>query len=156
MILAGKLKLEGHLEIKLINPDGSIKKRMVIRNTITYDGELSVLNLWAQNAGSPTDWQIQQLRVGSSAVPPLKSDIGLGSPYVDVMNLAPASRVINPSTSELTLTGSLGPAILVNQYLREVGIFFGNNKILARQIHPEIYKTGPITVSYSWILAITS
>lgn len=151
-----KIHLEGHLQIKLIDAQGKIKKRIIIRNVITFDGELSVLNLWAQNTGSPTDWQIQQLRVGASATPPIKSDTGLGSPYVDVMNLAPASRIINPSTSTLTLTGSLGPAILTGNYLREVGIFTGNGKMLARQVHPEIFKTGPITASYEWALMITS
>jgi len=150
------MNLEGHLQIIIYGALGEVLKRFAIKNTITFDGELSVLNLWAQNVGVATDWQMQELRVGASAIPPTKSDTSLGSPHGTVMSLSPASRIINPSTNQLTLSGSLGVGILTGVYLREVGIFSGNGKMLTRQVHPEILKTVPITVSYSWIMAVTS
>lgn len=153
------LKLRGDIQID-IHRAGEPRplRRYAIRNTIVLGGLNSPLYLWSQDTGSPADWRIVRLIPGTVGTPPTTGDVALMSPLpaADYINLTSADRTVLPASGELVLRGTLTTGQAVGQTLREIGLFLGNGQLFARQVHPAIEKTGAITVTYTWRIAVTS
>lgn len=151
------IRIRGDLEIVIRHADtGRLYRREAIRNQITYEGLNSVIYLWSQDTGSPTDWQIAQLIPGTNNTPPTRGDVGLGAPLPspsDHITLSAANRTPSPTTGELIITATLGTGQANGFTLCEVGLFFGNNSMGMRQIHSPFPKTISFTVGYTWRLA---
>jgi len=137
---------------------GRVVRRIIKRNTITYAGLNSALYLWAQNGIVPTDYQFAKLVPGTNATPPTRGDLAMGAPLgpSDQIVLAPANRVVSPSTGELIVSGTLGTGQANGSTLTEIGIELGNASLFARQIHPGFPKTIAFTVTYTWRVAMTT
>ncbi len=153
------LRLRGDIQIE-IRRAGEERplRRYAIRNTIVLGGLNSPLYLWSQDTGSPTDWRIVRLIPGTVGTPPTTGDISLlgALPLADYINLTPADRTVLPASGELVIRGVLSTGQAVGQTLREIGLFLGNGQLFARQVHPAIQKTGSISVTYTWRIAVTS
>lgn len=146
------------IDVRDVRYPGRKPRRYATFNTIVYNGMNSPLYLWSQDTGSPTDWRIVKLTPGTNGTPPTYGDVGLGASLggpADI-NLTSANRQVVASTGELIITGTLGTGQANGQSLREIGLFMGSGALFARQVHPQIDKTGSITVTYTWRLAITS
>jgi hypothetical protein len=142
--------MSGDLEIivRQINTQ-KILRTIRIKNTITFEGTSSLVRLLAQDGVVLTDYQIDTLKVGSNGTPPTRGDAALGT-LVLSKTLTSGNRLQSLTTSELIIQTQLGPLDAVGSTLREVGLFFKNGVLAARQIYPEILKTSLITVSYTW------
>lgn len=150
------LKLRGDLSIIVRRArDGKIIERMLIRNTITFNGLLGSLRLFKQDDNLASDYQIASIRAGTGSTPPTRDDPGLESP-VFTIPLSPTSRQLSISTTELVLSATLGVGDAVGNTVSEAGWFFANGQMGGRQIHAPIPLTGLITVSYNWRLGATT
>lgn len=152
------LKLRGDIQIEIHRAGESRPlRRYAIRNTIVLGGLNSPLYLWSQDTGSPSDWRIVSLIPGTVGTPPTSGDVTLMGPLSsDVINLTSTDRTVLPASGELVIRGTLTTGQAVGQTLREIGLFLGNGQLFARQVHPAIEKTGAITVTYTWRIAVTS
>lgn len=157
--LKPQFKLRGDIQIETWRP-GDVRplRRYALRNQITYNGFNSPLYLWTQDSGVPTDWRMVKLVPGTNGTPPTIGDLTLGSPLgpADEINLVAANRTVVPASGELVITGTLTTLQANGQSLREVGLFLGNGQLFARQVYPVISKTGAITVTYTWRIAVTA
>lgn len=157
--LAPQFRLRGDIQIELWRPGAERPlRRYAIRNQITYSGYNSPLYLWTQDVGVPTDWQMVKLVPGTNGTPPTIGDVALGSPLgpTDEIVLAAPNRTVVPASGELIITGTLTTLQANGQDLREVGLILGNGQLFARQVYPTISKTGAITVTYTWRIAVTA
>lgn len=157
--LAPRFKIDGHLQIETRRRGSRHPlRRYALHNQITYNGFNSPLYLWTQDSGTPTDWRLVKLVPGTNGTPPTIGDLALGSPLgvADEMALVAADRTVVPASGELVITGTLTTLQAVGESLREVGLFLGNGQLFARQVHPVITKTGAITVTYTWRIAVTA
>lgn len=152
------MKLRGDIQIEIHRAGESRPlRRYAIRNTIVLGGLNSPLYLWSQDTGSPSDWRIVSLIPGTVGTPPTSGDVTLMGPLSsDVINLTSTDRTVLPASGELVIRGTLTTGQAVGQTLREIGLFLGNGQLFARQVHPAIEKTGAITVTYTWRIAVTS
>lgn len=151
-----------------------VKKRIEIRNKITFLAADVLVELWAQRATgdlAPDANKIHSMRVGLSSTAASRSDTNLGA-YVIGKALADVNKITGVQGNlQLTMTLESGDAN--GQNLQEAGLFTrgvgligtamsdapdGTNKIrmIARQVYPIIPKTSAITVEYSWQLAFTA
>jgi hypothetical protein len=148
--------MRGDLQIEVydVNKQKTIRKH-TIRNTITFDGTNSIINLWAQDGIDPTDWEIDSLKVGSNSTPPTRADTGLGSLVIS-KTLGVGNRIKSLPTGELIIQVQLATTDAVGFTLREAGLFFKNTKLGMRQIFPEIVKTSALTVAFTWRLGVTA
>jgi hypothetical protein len=157
--LKPEFKLRGDLQIETWRPgDKRPLRRYALRNQITYNGFNSPLYLWSQDSGNPSDWRIVKLVPGTNGTPPTIGDLALGSPLgpADEIHLTAANRTVVPASGELIITGTLTTLQANGHSLREVGLFLGNGQLFARQVYPVIAKTGAITVTYTWRIAVTA
>lgn len=157
--LAPQFKLRGDIQIEVWRQGAERPlRRYAIRNQITYNGYNSPLYLWTQDVGTPADWQMAKLVPGTNGTPPTIGDVALGSPLgpADEIVLSALNRTVVPSSGELVITGTLTTLQANGQDLREVGLFLGNGQLFARQVYPSIPKTGAITVTYTWRIAVTA
>jgi hypothetical protein len=152
------LKFRGDLQIETFDRTGRLLRRMAMRNTIVFAGRNSVLYLWSQDSGSPTDWRIVKLVPGTNGTPPTVGDTAMGAAVglSDQITLVGANRQVVPATGELIITGTLTTGQANGLDLKEIGLFMGNGQLFARQIHPTISKSNAISVSYTWRLATTT
>lgn len=148
-------RLRGDVEMLIHGADGELLRRIEIRNTITYDGMGALLYLLSQDGVTVGDYQITELRAGSSAVPPSRSDTALGDQKV-VKALSAANRLRSLPTGELVIQTQLATHEGVGQTLREAGLFLGNGQLFARQVHAAIEKTDAISITYSWRISVTA
>jgi hypothetical protein len=124
-----------------------------------HDGVKSVLNLLKQDGFDPlTNFQISELRVGTSSYPTSFVDTGLVSPVPEdaggVLLISAPERVLSYDTSEMVITKILGPTAAIGYSLNEAGLFTGNGRCFARTTYITIPKTD-ITVWYEWHIYLT-
>lgn len=131
-----------------------VKRRYLIKNTITYLGVSALLELMTQDGAAPSTFQFDSLRAGTNGLPPTRGDTGLGAAVI-TKTFTSANRVKSLSTGTVSFQTSLGPLEAVGQDLREAGLFLANGSMFSRQTHPTIPKTTGISVSYIWRITIT-
>ena len=92
-------RLRGDLSIVVRRAaDRRVLERILIRNTITFNGLHGALRLLKQDENAPTDYQIASIRAGSGTTPPTREDLGLESPVFTVP--------LDATTRQLVLSSS--------------------------------------------------
>jgi len=145
-------------EIQIVVRGGPRVRRIAVRNTILYTGRNALLYLLAQNTGSPTDWKLSRLIPGTNGSPPTAGDPGALAPVglSDQIVLGPSDVVVSPGTGELIVTGTLLSTQANGADLREIVLGMGNGEAFARQVTPIIPKNDPLTVTYTWRIAVAT
>lgn len=150
---------------------GKVLSRRTVRNKITYLAADILVELLAQRTTDPVPSRdlVYSLRIGSSNTAATRSDTNLGA-FVFGMAMADVNKV-NGAPGEITFTTTLGAGDANGNTLREAGLFTagaspstsdvpgttpGVTRMIARQTHPDVPKTGGITVDYSWTIAFTA
>jgi hypothetical protein len=184
---AATIPLRGDLRIVVRRADsGEVHWRYEIRNTITYVALKGLVNLISQKTTStPADYAVTYLRLGTGVVPPVRSDINLGSPAPSAaapldLVLGDAEKYLTVSNPfEMKIVATLGAGDLNGLNLTEAGLFIRGTttptipappvspaqnpldlthypEMFARQIHPAIPKSAAFVVDYDWRIAFTS
>lgn len=147
--------VRGDLEVVVTSVrTGKVRKRYLIKNTITYLGVAALLELMTQDGAAPSTFQFTALQAGTTGLPPTRGDTSLGSSVI-TKAFTSANRVKSLSTGTVSFQTSLGPLEAVGQDLREAGLFLASGTMFSRQTHPTIPKTSGISVSYIWRITIT-
>ena len=152
---------------------GEIKKRIEIRNKITFLAADVLVELLAQRATDPVPGynSIFSMRMGTSNTPASRADTNLGA-FVIGKELTDVDKVTGVP-GELQFSATLEAADANGSTLQEAGLFTkgdagvptpsdapgtapGDPRMFARQIHPAIIKSVAITVEYSWRIAFTA
>lgn len=148
-----------------------IKRRVTIKNKITYLAADVLVELLAQRASDPAPARqlIYSMRMGSSNTAASRSDTNLGAFVVGVQLLD--VNKITGAPGELQFVATLEAGDGNGNTLREAGLFTagsapstsdvpsttpGSTRLFARQTHPDIPKTAAIVVDYSWTIAFTA
>lgn len=148
------LNLRGTLSVTLRRARDGATRRIVVANTITYDGIDSPLCLWAPDGLTLSDYDFRTLRVGDTNVPPTRGDVGLPGEFLSLAIDNGAQRIRSPGQVEVRAT--IGLADGLGNTCREFGIFLGNGNLFARQTTPDIALTGVFTVVLSWRVAVSA
>lgn len=153
-----RLRLRGDLTIIQRNELTGRETRLTVRNQITYEGLNSALHSWSGGAATPSDYWIAQLVPGTNGTPPTAGDTGCYAPVAGgEIILTNPDRIVSPSTGELTITATLPKISAANgSTLREVALMLGNGDAFARQVHSPLDKTVSFTLTYIWIIALTT
>jgi hypothetical protein len=150
---------------------GRIKSRRTIRNKITYLAADVLVELIAQRATDPVPARdlVYSMRMGSSNTAAARSDTNLGA-FTIGKALADVNKVTG-GPGEITFVATLDAGDANGTTLREAGLFTagaapstsdvpgttpGVTRMLARQVYPDVPKTGAISVDYSWTIAFTA
>lgn len=148
-----------------------IKRRVTIKNKITYLAADVLVELIAQRASDPAaDRQrMFSMRMGSSNTAASRSDTNLGA-FVIGVELLDVNKVTG-APGELQFLATLETGDGNGNTLREAGLFTagsaesvsdvpgtgaGVTRMFARQTYPDIPKTSAITIDYSWTIAFTA
>lgn len=168
------LPIRGDLTVKVRSiKSGRVLRTFVIRNTVTYLGMGTVVQLLSQRVAPPDDppaaLKLAELWVGDGAVPPVRGDtaLSMGGPgFRDKITLTDATKtpnIVGP-IYELRLLATLPSVTPANGFtLTEAGLYTAGSvvplvtqKLFARQIHPAIVKTVAISIDYDWRISFTA
>lgn len=152
---------------------GEVKRRIEIRNKITFLAADVLLELIAQRATDPAPATnaIFSMRMGTSNTAASRADTNLGA-FVIGKELADVDKVTGVP-GELQFSATLEAADANGSTLQEAGLFTtgdagtptpsdtpgvapGDPRMFARQIHPAIIKSVAIAIEYSWRIAFTA
>lgn len=169
------LPLRGDLMVKVRSvKSGRILRTYVVRNTVTYLGMGTVVQLLSQRTAPPDDppasLKLGELWVGDGVVPPVRGDTALSGVIAAKVTLTDATKTPNIAGPiyELRLLATLpatgGVGIDGNGFtLTEAGLYTAGSispavtqKLFARQIHPAIAKTAAIAIDYDWRISFTA
>jgi hypothetical protein len=148
-----------------------IRRRVTIKNKITYLAADVLVELIAQRASDPVAarQRIYSMRMGSSNTAASRSDTNLGTFVVGVQLLD--VNKITGAPGELQFVATLEAADGNGNTLREAGLFTagaapsvsdtpnttaGSTRLFARQTHPDIPKSSAIVLDYSWTIAFVA
>jgi hypothetical protein len=154
-----------------------VRKRITIRNKITYLAADILVELIAQRATDPAPGfgQIYSMRMGSSNTAAARSDTNLGA-FVIGKVIGDVGKVTG-APGEIKFIATLDTGDANGSTLREAGLFTsgdpgisvgapsasntpgvaaGATRLFARQVYPDIPKTPAIVVDYSWTIAFTA
>ena len=170
---ASSLPIRGDLTVKVRSiKSGRVLRTYVIRNTVTYLGMGTVVQLLSQRVAPPDDppasLALAELWVGNGVTPPVRGDTALadGSGFRDKIALTDATKtpnIVGP-VYELRLLATLPSITPANTFtLTEAGLYTAGSvlpvvtqKLFARQIHPAIVKTSAIAIDYDWRISFTA
>lgn len=148
-----------------------VKRRLTIRNKITYLAADVLVELIAQRTTDPAPAQdlVYSLRVGTSNTAASRSDINLGS-FVFGTALVDVNKITG-GPGELSFVATLESGDANGVTLAEAGLFTagvspsvsnspginpGDTRMIARQVYPGIPKTSAIVIDYSWTISFTA
>ena len=169
------LPMRGDLTVKVRSvKSGRILRTFVIRNTVTYLGMGTVVQLLSQNTTPPDDppasLKLAEIWVGDGVVPPVRGDTALSGALAAKITLINGTKTPNITGPiyELRILATLpatgGVLVDGNGFtLREAGLYTAGSvlpvvtqKLFARQIHPAIVKTSAIAIDYDWRISFTA
>jgi len=167
------LPMRGDLTVKVRSvKSGRILRTFVIRNTVTYLGMGTVVQLLSQRVAPPDDppaaLKLAELWVGNGVTPPVRTDTALAdlAGFRDKVLLTDATKTPNIAgpVYELRLLATLPSSTPANGFtLTEAGLYTAGQvaplitqKLFARQIHPAIVKTIAIAIDYDWRISFTA
>lgn len=148
-----------------------VKKRITIRNKITFLAADILVELIAQRATDPVPGRdlIYSMRMGSSNTAAARSDTNLGA-FIIGKVIGDVGKVTG-APGEIKFIATLGAGDANGSTLREAGLFTagaapstsdapgntpGVTRLFARQVYPDVPKTAAIVVDYSWTIAFTA
>jgi hypothetical protein len=155
-----QFNLHGKLRVTVKDLNGKTLKTFVRKNKIVFDGVKSVLNLLKQDGFNPlSNYQITELRVGTSSYPTSFIDTGLVSPVPEevggVLPIGSGERLLSYDTSEMVITKILGPTAAIGYSLSEAALITADGRCFARTTYLPIPKTDMFTVVYEWHIYLT-
>jgi len=150
---------------------GRVLKRITIRNKITFLAADVLVELISQRATDPVPGRdlIYSMRMGSSNTAATRSDTNLGA--FTIGKVIGDVGKITGAPGEIKFIATLGSGDANGTTLREAGLFTagpapstsdapgttpGTTRMFARQVYPDVPKTGAIVVDYSWTIAFTA
>jgi hypothetical protein len=168
------IPMRGDLSITVRDAkSGKVRKKIEIRNKITFLAADVLVELLAQRATDPatTANTIFSMRMGTSSTAASRADTNLGA-FVIGKALADVDKVTGVP-GELQFSATLEAADGNGSTFQEAGLFTagsagvptasdtpgtspGDPRMFARQTHPAIIKSIAITVEYSWRIAFTA
>lgn len=169
---AASIPMIGTLRIGIRNANtGKVKKRIVIKNKITFLAADVLVELLAQRTTDPVPARqlIHSMRMGTSNTAAARSDTNLGA-FVFGVALGNVNKITG-APGELQFVATLESGDANGNTLREAGLFTagatpgtsdapgttpGTTRMFARQTYPDIPKTSSIVVDYSWTIAFTA
>lgn len=160
--LSDRLRVRGYIGFTIRDAKtGRVLRRYEDRNTITYLGLTSLVYLWSQRVAdaAPATFKVTELHVSTGNTAPTPADTDLATPgSAVVLALIDASKTVTVSnpTFELRLAATLGAGQGNGLTFCEAGVFLANGNMAARQIHPNIVKTGAIVIDYDWRLDLVA
>jgi len=171
MELKDSIGLRGHLTVQVLDSDtGKEISKEDKPNLICVNSRLAIIRLLAQQAAHNTDYyRIWSIYVGDSNTAPATNQTDLQGTNKFGKVVTQDISIIAPDTSgimEMEMTLDSGDHN--EQWLKECGLFTQGTdsaitvppnaeaRMLARQIHGEIYKTSGISVKYTWRYQITA
>lgn len=148
-----------------------VKKRVTIRNKITFLAADVLVELLAQRTTDPVPGRdlVYSMRMGSSNTAATRADTNLGA-FVIGKVLGDVGKV-NGAPGEIQFVATLESGDANGTTLREAGLFTagaapstsdvpgttpGTTRMIARQVYPDIPKTIAVVVDYSWTIAFTA
>jgi hypothetical protein len=148
-----------------------VKKRIEIRNKITFLAADILVELIAQRATDPVPGKdlIYSMRMGSSNTAAQRSDTNLGAFTIGKV-IGDVGKVTGAS-GEIKFIATLASGDANGTTLREAGLFTagaapstsdapgttpGVTRMFARQVYPDVPKTIAIVVDYTWTIAFTA
>lgn len=148
-----------------------VKKRITVRNKITYLAADVLIELLAQRAtdAAPAQQLVYSMRMGSSNTAASRADTNLGA-YTIGKALGDIGKV-NGAPGEIEFMATLEAADANGTTLREAGLFTagaapstsdtpgttpGTTRMIARQVFPDLPKTVAIVVDFTWVIAFTA
>lgn len=171
---SSSLPMRGDLTVKVRSvQSGRILRTFVVRNTVTYLGMGTVVQLLSQRTAPPDHpaaaLKLAELWVGNGVVPPVRGDtqLSMGAPgFRDKITLTDATKtpnIVGP-VYELRLLATLPSITPANTFfLSEAGLYTAGSVspavaqvLFARQIHPVIEKTAAIAIDYDWRISFTA
>lgn len=170
----GLIGMSGHLTVVVRDAATlQVKKRIEIRNKITFLAADVLVELLAQRASDPLPGvdSMFSMRMGSSNTPASRSDTNLGA-FVIGKQLDDVNKVTGVP-GELEFIATLGAGDGNGNTLQEAGLFTkgsagsptpsdtpgtapGTPRMFAHQIHPPVPKTSALVLEYSWRIAFTA
>lgn len=171
---SSSLPVRGDLTVKVRSVhSGRILRTFVIRNTVTYLGMGTLVQLLSQRVSPPDNppasLKLAELWVGDGAVAPVRGDTALsmgGAGFRDKIVLTDATKTPNIAGPiyELRLLATLPASTPANGFtLSEAGLYTAGSlvpvvpqRLFARQIHPAIAKTNAIAIDYDWRISFTA
>jgi hypothetical protein len=156
---------------------GKVRRRITIRNKITFLAADVLVELIAQRATDPLPGfgQVYSMRMGSSNTAASRADTNLGA-FVIGKVIGDVGKVTG-APGEIKFIATLGSGDANGSTLREAGLFTAGNPIVspgapsasntpgaaagatrmfARQVYADIPKTAAIVVDYTWTIAFTA
>lgn len=148
------IQLRGDLCVTLHRVRDGRRRRIIVRNTITYRGIDSPTYLWAPDALTLADYRFKDLAIGSNATPPTHGDVALLAQFNTISIDTSPQRVRSPGQVEVKAT--IPNNVSLGQTIREFGILLGNGNLFARQTVPDILLNGVYAVDVSWRFGVTA
>lgn len=148
-----------------------IRRRLEIRNKITFLAADLLVELIAQRASDPvaTRNMVYSMRMGSSNTAAARSDTNLGAFLIG--KIIGDSGKVTGAPGELQFIATLDSGDANGTTLREAGLFTagaapsisdtpgitpGSTRMIARQVFPDVPKNPGIVVDFSWVIAFTA
>jgi hypothetical protein len=157
--VSNAVPVRGDITVTVRRADSGEKvRRIEIRNTITYVGLASLVQLWAQRAADPaaSTLSMGSLRVGTGTTPPVKGNTALEA-QVHSLALLDANKILQLTDPvELKIVATLGTGDANGSALTEAGLFTTGGTMVARQIYPAVNKSAAFVVDYEWRLSFTA
>ena len=153
----------------------AVKKRFEIRNKITFLAADVLVELIAQRATGdqpPLRNMLFSMRMGSSNTAAARSDTNLGA-FTIGKEIGDVGKVTG-APGEIKFLATLDSGDANGTTLREAGLFTRGDaaiptpsdpvvvgdstkpRMFARQVYPDVPKTGAIVVDYTWTIAFTA
>lgn len=169
---AAMIPMVGTLRIAIRDAKtGRIKRRVAIKNKITFLAADVLVELIAQRTTDPVParQKIHSMRMGTSNTAAARSDTNLGA-FVIGVALGDVNKITG-APGELQFVATLEAGDGNGNTFREAGLFTagaspstsdapgtgpGTTRLFARQVYPDIPKTAAIVVDYSWTIAFTA
>lgn len=161
--------------IKMVVRDaktGRVRRRVEVRNKITFFAADVLVELLAQRAGDlPLQDFIYSMRMGTSSTPASRSDTNLGAFAIGVV-IGDVGKV-DAGPGSITFIATLESGDGNGNTLTEAGLFTagaspstsdspsttstpGTTRLFARQIYAPIAKTSAIVIDYAWTISFTA
>ena len=160
--LSDRIRVRGYIGFTIRDAKtGRVLRRYEDRNTITYLGLSSLIYMWSQRVAdpAPSTFKVTELHVSTGNTAPTAADTNLATPgSAVVLALTDPSKTVTVAapTFELRLAATLQAGQGNGLTFKEAGVFLSNGNMIARQIHPNIDKTGAIVIDYDWRLDLVA
>ena len=159
------VRVQGAIKIEIFDArTGKFLYRVTDKpNLVCADTRVALTSLLDQSGGNLPYYRLWSIYVGDDNTPPATSQTALiGANQFGKVVVQPVTIIPPANSGIIEVEMTLAAGDNNSQYLRECALYTRgdadaitlppnvNTRMLARQIHGEIYKTAGITVKYTW------